>query len=101
MDINKQENFEAVPSEGNVEIKDEELQEGAAAASDIPQIPQIQQPAEIVPVQKIKKVKYILINHRNRRFNTEYYFFRTLCLNKKRLLLLDERYIHFVSLCND
>lgn len=57
MDVNKQEeNFEAVPSEGNVEIKDEELQE--AAASDIPQIPQIQQPAEIVPVQKIKKVHF-------------------------------------------
>lgn len=83
MDVNKQEeNFEAVPSEGNVEIKDEELQK--AAASDIPQIPQIQQPAEIVPVQKIKKVKYILINHCNRRFNTKYYFFQDIVPKQKK-----------------
>lgn len=55
LDVNKQEeNFETAPDEDNVEIKDERLQE-EAAASDIP-IPQIQQPTEIVPIQKIKKV---------------------------------------------
>ncbi|KAL0134617.1 hypothetical protein PUN28_001428 [Cardiocondyla obscurior] len=53
LDVDKQENFETAPSESNVEIKDETLQE-AVVASDIP-IPQIQQPSEIVPIQKIKK----------------------------------------------
>lgn len=52
----KQENFETTPVEDNVEIKDDRLQEeAAAAASDVP-IPQIQQPSEVVPIQKIKKV---------------------------------------------
>ncbi|KAG5340700.1 RSF1 factor, partial [Acromyrmex heyeri] len=59
MDVNKQENFETSLGEGNVEIKDDRLQEeptaaATAAASDVP-IPQIQQPSEIVPIQKIKK----------------------------------------------
>lgn len=55
LDVNKQENFETTPVEDNVEIKDDRLQEeAAAAASDVP-IPQIQQPSE-VPIQKIKKV---------------------------------------------
>lgn len=56
LDVNKQKNFEATPVEDNVEIKDDRLQEeAAAAASDVP-IPQIQQPSEVVPIQKIKKV---------------------------------------------
>jgi len=62
MDVNKQENFETSLGEGNVEIKDDRLQEestaaatATAAASDV-SIPQIQQPSEIVPIQKIKKV---------------------------------------------
>jgi len=64
MDVNKQENFETSLGEGNVEIKDDRLQEeptaaataaATAAVSDVP-IPQIQQPSEIVPIQKIKKV---------------------------------------------
>ncbi|KYN13723.1 Remodeling and spacing factor 1 [Trachymyrmex cornetzi] len=63
MDVNKQENFETSLGEGNVEIKDDRLQEepiaaataaATAAASDVP-IPQVQQPSEIVPIQKIKK----------------------------------------------
>lgn len=54
LDVSKQENFETAPDEDNVEIKDERLQEAAAAAaaSDI----SIQQPSEIIPIQKIKKV---------------------------------------------
>lgn len=59
LDVNKQENFETFPDEGNVEIKDDGLQEAeaaaATAASDVP-IPQIQQPSETAPIQKIKKV---------------------------------------------
>lgn len=66
MDVNEQENFETSLGEGNVEIKDDRLQEPTAAAtvaavtvtaatSDVP-VPQIQQPSEIVPIQKIKKV---------------------------------------------
>ncbi|XP_018350051.1 PREDICTED: uncharacterized protein LOC108753179 isoform X2 [Trachymyrmex septentrionalis] len=63
MDVNKQENFETSLGEGNVEIKDDRLQEeptaaataaATAAVSDVP-ISQIQQPSEIVPIQKIKK----------------------------------------------
>ncbi|KYQ46402.1 Remodeling and spacing factor 1 [Trachymyrmex zeteki] len=65
MDVNEQENFETSLGEGNVEIKDDRLQEPTAAAtvaavtvtaatSDVP-VPQIQQPSEIVPIQKIKK----------------------------------------------
>lgn len=56
MDVNKQENFGTTPGEDKVDIKDDRLQEAAAAASDVLPIPQIQQPSEIVPIQKIKKV---------------------------------------------
>lgn len=56
LDVNKQENFETSPGEGNVEVKDDGLQEATtAAASDVP-ISQIQQPSETAPIQKIKKV---------------------------------------------
>lgn len=58
LDVNKQENFETSPGEGNVEIKDDGLQEAAAAASDVP-ISQIQQPSETAPIQKIKKVSIL------------------------------------------
>lgn len=62
LDVNKQENFETSPGEGNVEVKDDGLQEAttaagaaAVASSDVP-ISQIQQPSETAPIQKIKKV---------------------------------------------
>jgi len=100
LDVSKQENFETSLGEDNVEIKSDRLQEAATIASDVP-ISQIQQPSEIVPIQKIKKVKYILINYCYKKFNIEYIIsFRTLCLNQKRLLVLDEKYVYFVFLFN-
>lgn len=105
LDVSKQENFETSPVESNVDIKEDALPEAttvvvAAAASEVP-VPQIQQPSEIIPTQKIKKVSSFFISYCYKRFNIEYYFFRTLCLNRKKLLLLDEKYVYFVSSFND
>ncbi|XP_012535217.1 uncharacterized protein LOC105836017 isoform X2 [Monomorium pharaonis] len=57
IDVNKQENFETSPGEGNVEIKDDELQEAVTTVTALDvTIPQIQQSSETVaPIQKIKK----------------------------------------------
>lgn len=56
LNVNKQENFENIMSENNVEIKDEGLQE---ATSEVAHVPQVPEPQERVPIQKIKKVSII------------------------------------------
>ncbi|XP_032682301.1 uncharacterized protein LOC116849350 isoform X2 [Odontomachus brunneus] len=52
MNVNKQENFENIMDENNVEMKDKGLQE---ATSEVAHVPQVPEPQERVPIQKIKK----------------------------------------------